>query len=89
MAQHDALETYTRTINTMSEVLDAVREEPDPDGSITVLADRIAVEREWVRALLALGERPRRPPAGFVAPKSKWRPPPKRKERPWQPRLQK
>jgi hypothetical protein len=62
MAQHDALETYTRTINTMSEVLDAVREEPDPDGSITVLADRIAVEREWVRALLALGERPRRPP---------------------------
>ena len=62
MAQPDALETYTRTISTMSEVLDALRDEPDPDGSLLVLADRIAVEREWVRALLALGEVPRRPP---------------------------
>lgn len=62
MAQPEALETYTRTISTMTEVLDALRDESDPDGSITVLADRIAVEREWVRALLALGEAPRRPP---------------------------
>jgi len=62
MAQPEALETYTRTISTMNEVLDALRDEPDPDGSLTLLADRIAVEREWVRALLALGEEPRRPP---------------------------
>jgi hypothetical protein len=62
MAQPEALETYTRTISTMSDVLDALRDQPDPDGSLTVLADRIAVEREWVRALLALGEQPRRPP---------------------------
>ncbi|HJU37755.1 MAG TPA: hypothetical protein VJ716_10110 [Gaiellaceae bacterium] len=62
MAQLEALETYTRTISTMSEVLDTLRDEPDPDGSMTVLADRIAVEREWVRALMALGEEPRRPP---------------------------
>jgi hypothetical protein len=62
MAQPDALETYTRTIRTMSEVLDALRDGPDPDGSITALADRIAGEREWVRALLVLGEEPRRPP---------------------------
>jgi hypothetical protein len=62
MAQPEALETYTRTISTMSEVLDGLRDEPDPEGSIAVLADRIAVEREWVRALLALGEAPRRPP---------------------------
>jgi hypothetical protein len=62
MAQHEALETYTRTISTMSEVLDVLRDEPDPDGSMTLLADRIAVEREWVRALMALGEEPRRPP---------------------------
>lgn len=67
MAQPEALETYTRTISTMSEVLDALRDEPDPDGSLTVLADRIAVEREWVRALLALGEAPRRPP-GWLRP---------------------
>ena len=54
-------ETYTRTICTMSEVLETLRE-PDPDGALTVLADRIAVEREWVRVLMALGEEPRRPP---------------------------
>lgn len=62
MAQPEALETYTRTISTMNEVLDELRDMPDPDGSMTLLADRIAVEREWVRALLALGEEPRRPP---------------------------
>jgi hypothetical protein len=55
-------ETYRRTISTMSEVLDVLRDEPDPDGTFTLLADRIAVEREWVRALLAIGEEPRRPP---------------------------
>ena len=63
MAQFEALETYTRTISTMSEVLEALSDEPDPDGSIAALGDRITVEREWVRALLALGEEPRRPPA--------------------------
>ncbi len=62
MAQPEALETYTRTLSSMSEVLDTLRDEPDPDGAMTLLADRIAVEREWVRALLALGEEPRRPP---------------------------
>lgn len=62
MAQPAALETYTRTISTMGEVLEVLRDEPDPDGSLALLADRIAVEREWVRALMALGEKPRRPP---------------------------
>lgn len=62
MAQPAALETYTRTICTMTEILDELRDEPDPDGALTLLADRIAVEREWVRALMALGEEPRRPP---------------------------
>lgn len=60
--QPDTLETYTRTISTMSEVLETVRDQPDPDGAMTALADRIAVEREWARALMALGEEPRRPP---------------------------
>ena len=55
-------ETYTRTIRTMSEILDVLRDEPDPDGALSGLADRIAVEREWARVLLALGEEPRRPP---------------------------
>ena len=62
MAQREALETYTRTISTMTDVIENLRDEPDPDGSLTLLTDRIAVEREWVRALMALGEEPRRPP---------------------------
>lgn len=61
-------ETYTRTIKTMTEVLDAVSDEPDPDGALTVLADRIAAEREWVRVLMCLGEEPRRPP-GWLGPR--------------------
>ena len=55
-------ETYTRTIRTMNDVLDVLRDQPDPDGALTVLADRIAVEREWVRVLMALDAEPRRPP---------------------------
>jgi hypothetical protein len=62
MALPDALETYTRTISTMSEVIETLRDEPDPDGSMTRLLDRITVEREWVRALMVLGEEPCRPP---------------------------
>lgn len=56
-------ETYTHTISTMGEILNALRDEPDPDGALAVLADRIAVEREWVRVLMYLGEEPRRPPS--------------------------
>ena len=56
-------ETHTRTISTMSEVIDALNDEPDPDGTFAALADRIAAERAWVRALIALGEEPLRPPA--------------------------
>jgi len=62
LAHPEALETYTRTISTMSEVIDTLRDEPDPTGGLTILAERIAAEREWVRALMALGEEPRRPP---------------------------
>jgi hypothetical protein len=68
--QPDTLETYARTVSTMSEVLATVRDEPDPDGAMTVLADRIAVEREWVRALMALGEEPRRPPGWLRHPEA-------------------
>ena len=62
MTQREALESFTRTISTMTEVIENLRDEPDPDGSLTLLTDRITVEREWVRALMALGEEPRRPP---------------------------
>lgn len=50
------------SVSTMSGVLDVVRDEPDPDGTLTALVDRIEVEHEWVRVLMALGEEPRRPP---------------------------
>jgi hypothetical protein len=86
MAQPEALETYTRTISTMSEVLDALLDQPDLDGSVTALADRIVVEREWVRALLALDEEPRRPPGWLCRVE---RPIPDRKEQRWARRLQK
>jgi hypothetical protein len=65
MAQPEALETYTRTITTMNKVLETLHNQPDPDGSIALLAERIEVEREWVRVLTALGVEPRRPP-GWV-----------------------
>ena len=55
-------ETYTRTISTMSEVIGALNDESDPDGILAALADRIAAERAWVRALMVLGEEPFRPP---------------------------
>jgi hypothetical protein len=62
MAQPKAHETYTRTLCTMSDVLAALRDEPDSDGSLALLAERIEIEREWVRVLIALGVEPRRPP---------------------------
>lgn len=55
-------EIYTRALSTMAEVLDALRDEPDPDGVLSELARRIEGEREWVRALMVLGEQPSRPP---------------------------
>ena len=55
-------DTYTRALSTMTFVLEALRDEPDPDGAISELAHRIEGEREWVRALMVLGEQPGRPP---------------------------
>lgn len=45
MAQPETLETYNRTLRTMSEVIEAVRKEPDPSGTLNLLADRIQIER--------------------------------------------
>ena len=59
--QQDMLDVYTRTLSTMTAVLDELRDEPDPDGTLADLAKRIEGERKWVRSSLALGEEPRRP----------------------------
>jgi len=61
MTQQEQLNVYTRALSTMTEVLEVLRDEPDPDGALTDLAYRIEAEREWVRASMALGEEPRRP----------------------------
>ena len=55
-------ELYTRALSTMTYALDVLRDEPDPDGTLSNLARRIEGEREWVRSLMSLGEEPRRPP---------------------------
>jgi hypothetical protein len=62
MSQQQTQERYTRALSTMTFALDALRDEPDPDGTIADLVNRIEVEREWIRFLMALGERPSRPP---------------------------
>jgi len=65
MARLEALETYSRTLRTMSEVAEAVREQPDAGGALRLLANRIDIERQWVRLMVAAGREPRRPPAWF------------------------
>ena len=44
---------YARTLSTMTYGLDVLRDEPDPDGTLADLAQRIEAEREWVRSLMA------------------------------------
>jgi hypothetical protein len=60
--QETTRDFYTRTLSTMTYVLDVLRDEPDPDGALANLASRIEAEREWVRSLMVLGEEPSRPP---------------------------
>ena len=60
--QQETLALYTRTLKTMSDILEVLREERDLDGTVANLATRIGAEREWVRFLMALGETPTRPP---------------------------
>jgi hypothetical protein len=59
--QQERVELYTRTLTTMTDVLEVLRDEPDTDGALANLADRIEADRECVRASFVLGEEPRRP----------------------------
>jgi hypothetical protein len=61
MTQEERVDLYNRTLCTMTFALDALADEPDPDGTFAELAYRIGSEREWVRTCLVLGEEPRRP----------------------------
>lgn len=57
-------ETYTRTIRTMNEVLDVLRDQPDRDGALTVLAETASrssasgSECSWPSAPSRGGRRP-------------------------------
>lgn len=62
MTRQQTLELYTRTLTTMTEVLAELHDEPDPEGVLVPLANQVEAEREWVRFLMALGEKPTRPP---------------------------
>jgi hypothetical protein len=65
MTQSEAAETYNRVLRTMSEVAEAVREQPDGGRALRALADRIDIERQWVRLMVAAGREPSRPPDWF------------------------
>jgi hypothetical protein len=39
--QEPLVDIYTRTLSTMTSVLDALRDEPDPDGMVADLAHRV------------------------------------------------
>jgi hypothetical protein len=71
MTQQETLDLYTRTLSTMTEVLEVLRDEPDSDDTRTDLADRIDAEREWVRASFALREEPMRPRAWLSGARSR------------------
>jgi hypothetical protein len=60
--QQETRDLYTRALSTITYVLDVLRDEPDPDGALAELADRVEAEREWVRSLMVLGKKPVRPP---------------------------
>jgi len=64
MRQQNTQDLYTHALSTMTFALDALRNEPDPDGTLAKLALRIEGERGWVRSLMRLGEEHRRLRAG-------------------------
>jgi len=58
----DDSDTYAAALHTTRAVVEALLDEPDPDGFISKLIQRIEGERAWLRAELALGTPPARPP---------------------------
>ena len=59
---------YARTLSTMTYGLDVLRDEPDPDGALADLAQRIEAEREWVRSLMASVRSRAAHPTGWGVP---------------------
>jgi hypothetical protein len=59
----DSRDMFTRALDTSARVAEALKDQPDPDGSITHLIERIEGERAWLLTQMVLGEPPKRPPA--------------------------
>jgi len=57
---------HARALHTMREVVDALRDEPDPDGAIGRLVDQIERERAWVAVEMCLGLPVQAPPRWLV-----------------------
>jgi hypothetical protein len=58
VTEPEALDTYTLAPTTMTRIVRFLRDQPDPADTIADLADRIEAEREWVLAMMPLGEEP-------------------------------
>jgi hypothetical protein len=58
-------QTYATVLHTMREVVEALRAQPDPDGAITALIDRIERERAWVTVEMCLAL-PAQPPPRWI-----------------------
>ena len=59
----DSQQAFTRALETSARVVEALKDQPDPDGAVTDLIERIEGERAWLLARMVLGESPERPPA--------------------------
>jgi hypothetical protein len=60
------MDQYARALQTMREVVDALRQEPDSDGAIATLIERIERERSWVAVEMRLGFPVQAPPRWLV-----------------------
>jgi hypothetical protein len=66
MEHPDPGQMYTTALHTMREVVESLRDQPDPDGAVTTLIERIDAERAWVAAEMCLGLAPQPPPPWLV-----------------------
>lgn len=59
----DPRQAYTQALSTMKQVLAALRDEPDQEGEITALIQRIEGDRAWLLVDMVCGQPLRRSPA--------------------------
>ena len=57
---------YATALCTAREVVDALRDLPDPDGVLTVLIERIERQRAWLTTEVRLGLAPQPAPPWLV-----------------------